>query len=52
MPGPGTRLARAAGDNGCMATGWTQRLASAPHALAIAGTVLALAALGQAVAQA
>jgi signal transduction histidine kinase len=35
-----------------MATGWTQRLASAPHALAIAGTVLALAALGQAVAQA
>ena len=34
-----------------MATGWTQRLASAPHALAIAGTVLALAALGQAVAQ-
>ncbi|HEX3922265.1 MAG TPA: sensor histidine kinase [Streptosporangiaceae bacterium] len=35
-----------------MATGWTQRLASAPHALAIAGTVLALAALGQAAAQA
>jgi signal transduction histidine kinase len=35
-----------------MATGWTQRLASAPHALAIAGTVLALAALGQAVTQA
>jgi signal transduction histidine kinase len=35
-----------------MATGWRQRLASAPHALAIAGTVLALAALGQAVAQA
>jgi signal transduction histidine kinase len=35
-----------------MATGWTQRLASAPHALAIAGTALALAALGQAVAQA
>jgi len=35
-----------------MATGWTQRLASAPHALAIAGTVLALAALGQAAAAA
>ena len=35
-----------------MATGWTQRLASAPHALAIAGTVLAAAALGQVVAQA
>ncbi|HEY6280028.1 MAG TPA: sensor histidine kinase [Streptosporangiaceae bacterium] len=35
-----------------MAAGWTQRLASAPHAVAIAGTVLALAALGQAVAQA
>jgi len=35
-----------------MATGRTQRLASAPHALAIAGTVLALAALGQAAAQA
>jgi hypothetical protein len=35
-----------------MATGWTQRLASAPHSLAIAGTVLALAALGQAFAQA
>jgi len=34
-----------------MATGWTRRLASAPHALAIAGMVLALAALGQAVAQ-
>jgi signal transduction histidine kinase len=35
-----------------MATGWTQRLASAPNAPAIAGTVLALAALGQAVAHA
>jgi signal transduction histidine kinase len=35
-----------------MATGWTQRLASAPRGPAIAGTVLALAALGQAVAQA
>jgi signal transduction histidine kinase len=35
-----------------MATGWTQRLASAPNAQAIAGTVLALAALGQAVAHA
>jgi signal transduction histidine kinase len=35
-----------------MATGWTRRLASAPHALAIAGTGLALAALGQAVARA
>jgi signal transduction histidine kinase len=35
-----------------MATGWTQRIASGPHALAIAGTVLALAALGQAMAQA
>jgi signal transduction histidine kinase len=40
------------GNNGCMATGWTQRFASAPHRLAIAGTVLALAALGQAAAQA
>ncbi len=35
-----------------MATGWTQRLASAPRAPAIAGTVLAAAALGQVVAQA
>jgi len=35
-----------------MATGWTRRLASAPHAVAIAGTVLALAALGQAAAAA
>jgi signal transduction histidine kinase len=35
-----------------MATGWTQRLASAPHALPITGTVLAVAALGQTVAQA
>jgi signal transduction histidine kinase len=35
-----------------MATGWTQRIASGPHALAIAGTMLALAALGQAMAQA
>jgi hypothetical protein len=35
-----------------MATEWTQRLASAPHAPALAGTVLALVALGQAVAQA
>jgi signal transduction histidine kinase len=35
-----------------MATGRTQRLASAPHALAIAGAVLALAALGQAIARA
>jgi signal transduction histidine kinase len=35
-----------------MATGWTQRLASAPNAQAIAGMVLALAALGQAAAHA
>src|SRR5215469_5676602 len=38
------------GNNECMATGWTQRLAAAPHGPAIAGTVLALAALGQAMA--
>jgi hypothetical protein len=35
-----------------MARGWTRRATSAPHALAIAGTVLALAALGQAIARA
>jgi len=34
-----------------MAMGWAQRAASAPHALVIAGTVLALAALGQAIAR-
>ncbi len=48
----GDAAGRAAGNNGCMATGWTQRLASAPRAPAIAGTVLAAAALGQVVAQA
>jgi signal transduction histidine kinase len=35
-----------------MATGWFRRIAGTPHALALAGTLLALAAFGQAIAQA
>ncbi len=52
IPGPGDAAGLACGDNDYMATGWAQRIAAAPRSLTTVGVVLALAALGQAVAQA
>ena len=52
IPGPGDAAGLGCGDNDCMATGWTQRIAAAPHSLTTVGVVLALAAFGQAIARA
>jgi signal transduction histidine kinase len=50
IPGPGDAAGLGCGDNDCMATGWAQRIAAAPHSLTTVGVVLGLAALGQAIA--
>jgi signal transduction histidine kinase len=52
IPCPGDAAGLGCGDNECMATGWTQRIAAAPHSLTTVGGVLGLAALGQAIARA
>ncbi len=52
IPGPGDAPGLGCGDNDCMATGWTQRIAAAPHSLTTIGVVLGLAAFGQAIARA
>src|SRR5580693_4233636 len=52
IPCPGDAAGLGCGDNECMATGWTQRIAAAPHSLTTVGGVVGLAALGQAVARA
>ena len=50
IPGSGDAVGLGCGDNDCMATGWAQRIAAAPHSLTTVGVVLGLAALGQAIA--
>jgi len=52
IPGSGDAASLGCGDNDCMATGWTQRIAAAPHSLTTVGVVLGLAAFGQAIARA
>jgi signal transduction histidine kinase len=50
IPGSGDAVGLGCGDNDCMATGWAQRIAAAPHSLTTVGVVLGVAALGQAIA--
>jgi len=52
IPGPGDAVGLGRGDNDCMATEWTQRIAAASRSVTAAGVVLALAAFGQAIARA
>ena len=52
FPVQGDAIGLGCGDNDCMATGWTQRIAAAPHSLTTVGVVLGLAAVGQAIARA
>ena len=52
IPAPGDAVGLGCGDNNCMATGWTQRIATASHSVTVVGVVLAVAALGQAIARA